>query len=75
MDTERCLHMVLDAGHISVNSALGDKSELQQMQTKRGQVLSSGEMQRLEGLMYDRFSLKLESTQVRPRRLLMAIRS
>lgn len=64
MDTERCLHLVLDAGHISVNSALGDKSELQQLQTKRGQVLAGDEIKHLEGLMYDRFSLKLESTQV-----------
>ena len=57
--------MILDAGHIGVNSSLADKAEIKDMQAKKGQALSDDEFHKLEGLMYDEFSLKLESTQVR----------
>jgi vacuolar protein sorting-associated protein 13A/C len=57
--------MILDAGHIGVNSSLADKAEIRDMQAKKGQALSDDEFHKLEGLMYDEFSLKLESTQVR----------
>lgn len=64
VDTKECLHMILDAGHIGVNSSLADKAEIRDMQAKKGQALSDDEFHKLEGLMYDEFSLKLESTQL-----------
>lgn len=57
--------MILDAGHIGVSSSLADKAEVRQMQSKKGQALTDDDFHKLEGLMYDEFSLKLESTQVR----------
>jgi hypothetical protein len=65
VDTNECLHMILDAGHIGVSSSLADKAEVRQMQSKKGQALTDDDFHKLEGLMYDEFSLKLESTQVR----------
>ncbi len=62
--TKDCLHLVLDAGHIAISSTLADKEAMQKIQTKRGQRYSDRDFQNLESLMYDRFSLRLESTQV-----------
>jgi vacuolar protein sorting-associated protein 13A/C len=62
--TKDCLHLVLDAGHIAISSALADKEAMQRIQAKRGQQYSEDDFQELEQLMYDRFSLRLESTQV-----------
>ncbi len=63
--TKDCLHLVLDAGHIAISSALADKATMQKIQGKRGQQYSEDDFQELEELMYDRFSLRLDSTQVR----------
>jgi hypothetical protein len=65
MDSLDSLHLVLDAGHIAVESALADQKEVQSVQAKRGQALQGDDYGRLQSLMYDKFSLKLESTQVR----------
>lgn len=62
--TKNCLHLVLDAGHISISSTLADKETMQKVQAKRGQQYSEDDFQELEELMYDRFSLRLDSTQV-----------
>jgi hypothetical protein len=67
MDSLNSLHLVLDAGHIAVESALADQKEVQSVQAKRGQALQGDDYGRLQSLMYDKFSLKLESTQVRVR--------
>lgn len=64
MDSLDSLHLVLDAGHIAVESALADQKEVQSVQAKRGQALQGDDYGRLQNLMYDKFSLKLESTQV-----------
>ncbi|KAF2642663.1 vacuolar protein sorting-associated protein 13 [Massarina eburnea CBS 473.64] len=56
--------LILDAGHISVTSELVDKGTLQDIQSKQKQKYTEADFQRLEGLMYDRFLLKLDSTQV-----------
>lgn len=56
--------LILDAGHISVNSELIDKDTIQEMQNKQKQKLDDEAFKRLENLMYDRFSVKLESTQL-----------
>ena len=61
--------LVLDAGHISVESNLANKEQLKEVQSKRGRQYDDDDFKQLEGLMYDKFSLQLESTQVsRPRR-------
>ena len=57
--------LVLDAGHISVESKLVDKDQLKDVQSKRGRQYSDEDFRQLEGLMYDELSLRLESTQVR----------
>ncbi|KAF1952441.1 vacuolar protein sorting-associated protein-like protein vps13 [Byssothecium circinans] len=56
--------LILDAGHISVTSELVDKTTLQDIQSKQKQQYTEADFRRLEGLMYDRFLLKLDSTQV-----------
>lgn len=56
--------LILDAGHISVNSELVDKGTLKQMQDKHNQKFSEEDFKQLESLMYDRFLVKLTSTQV-----------
>ncbi|CAK7273224.1 Vacuolar protein sorting-associated protein 13 [Sporothrix epigloea] len=56
--------LILDAGHISVNSELVDKVTLKELQTKQNKAYTSVDFQRLESLMYDRFIVKLTSTQV-----------
>ncbi|KAI0018263.1 vacuolar protein sorting-associated protein 13 [Xylariomycetidae sp. FL0641] len=62
--TERSTCLILDAGHISVNSELADKSTLKQIQDKQHQKYSEEDFKQLESLMYDRFLVKLNSTQL-----------
>jgi vacuolar protein sorting-associated protein 13A/C len=64
MDSLDSLHLVLDAGHIAVESALANQKEVADIQSKRGQALEGEDYVKLQSLMYDRFSLRLESTQV-----------
>ncbi|KAI9673228.1 MAG: hypothetical protein M1817_003091 [Caeruleum heppii] len=56
--------LILDAGHISVNSELVDKAAIKEFQGKQRRSLKPEELKRLEGLMYDKFLLQLQSTQV-----------
>jgi vacuolar protein sorting-associated protein 13A/C len=62
--TAKSTCLILDAGHISVNSKLVEKEKLKQMQEKQHEAHSEEELRRLEALMYDRFLVKLTSTQV-----------
>ncbi|KAG4221672.1 hypothetical protein PC116_g29852, partial [Phytophthora cactorum] len=62
--TPRSTCLILDAGHISVNSELVDKGTLKQIQDKHNQQFSDEDFKQLESLMYDRFLVKLTSTQV-----------
>ncbi|KAL7624686.1 Vacuolar protein sorting-associated protein 13 [Parahypoxylon ruwenzoriense] len=62
--TRRSTCLILDAGHISVNSELVDKGTLKQVQDKQNQKFSDEDFRKLESLMYDRFLVKLTSTQV-----------
>ncbi|KAI2611442.1 vacuolar protein sorting-associated protein 13 [Hypoxylon fragiforme] len=62
--TRRSTCLILDAGHISVNSELIDKRTLKQVQEKHNQKYSEEDFKQLESLMYDRFLVKLTSTQV-----------
>jgi len=56
--------LVLDAGHIAVGSKLADKDQLKDVQSKRGRHYNDEDYRQLEDLMYDRLSLRLESTQL-----------
>ncbi|KAK1753207.1 putative vacuolar protein sorting-associated protein [Echria macrotheca] len=60
--TSTCL--ILDAGHISVNSELVDKDTMKEIQSKQSQTYTADDLKRLESLMYDRFLVKLTSTQL-----------
>ncbi|OCF42293.1 vacuolar protein sorting-associated protein vps13 [Kwoniella heveanensis CBS 569] len=61
---KQCQTLVLDAGHIAVNSKLADKDKLKDVQSKRGRQYSDDDYKQLEDLMYDRFNLRLESAQL-----------
>ncbi|GAB7347666.1 hypothetical protein MBLNU459_g4530t1 [Dothideomycetes sp. NU459] len=61
---ESTICMILDAGHISVRSDLINKDTLNEIQSKQRQQYTDEDFKRLEELMYDKFLLKLESTQV-----------
>ncbi|KAK4542998.1 hypothetical protein LTR36_005996 [Oleoguttula mirabilis] len=56
--------LILDAGHASVRSDLIDKATLADIQNKQKQQYTEEDLRQLESLMYDKFLLKLESTQV-----------
>ncbi|KAF2103644.1 vacuolar protein sorting-associated protein 13 [Rhizodiscina lignyota] len=56
--------LIVDAGHASVNSELVDKETLRDIHNKQKQQYTEADFRQLENLMYDKFQLKLESTQV-----------
>ncbi|PNS16408.1 Vacuolar protein sorting-associated protein 13 [Sphaceloma murrayae] len=56
--------MILDAGHIAVRSELIDKDTLANIQSKQKQQYTDADFRELEGLMYDKFIVTLDSTQV-----------
>ncbi|KAI9761476.1 MAG: hypothetical protein M4579_000986 [Chaenotheca gracillima] len=56
--------LILDAGHVSMRSELIDKATIRDIQSKQKQQYSDEDFKQLEQLMYDKFILKLESTQV-----------
>ena len=61
---ESSLCMILDAGHISMNSELVDNQTIKDIQSKQSKQYTDEDYRRLEGLMYDKFNLKLDSTQL-----------
>lgn len=62
--TKDCKHLVIDAGHISIESDLADKAAVREIHMKRNQRYSDDDYKRLESLMYDKLSLKLKDAQV-----------
>ena len=56
--------MILDAGHIAVRSELIDKDTIAELQSKQQKQYTEEDFQRLQQLMYDRFTLSLTSTQL-----------
>jgi vacuolar protein sorting-associated protein 13A/C len=56
--------LILDAGHVSVTSELVDKDTLRDIQAKQQHQYTDEDFRKLENLMYDKFNLKLQSTQV-----------
>ncbi|MCJ1313085.1 hypothetical protein MMC25_006762 [Agyrium rufum] len=61
---ESTLCLILDAGHVALNSQLVDKDTIRDIQSKQKTQYTEQDYQQLEGLMYDKFLLKLDSTQV-----------
>jgi vacuolar protein sorting-associated protein 13A/C len=62
--SESTLCLILDAGHVSLKSELVDKQTMRDIQSKQKKKYSDDDFQELEGLMYDKFLLKLDSTQL-----------
>ena len=62
--SEKSQAIVLDAGHIAVESDLADQDKLKELQSKRGKQYNDEDFRQLEDLMYDKLSLRLDSTQV-----------
>lgn len=56
--------LILDAGHASVRSNLIDKATLADIQSKQKQQYTDQDFKQLKNLMYDKFLLRLENTQV-----------
>ncbi|KAF5375265.1 hypothetical protein D9758_000284 [Tetrapyrgos nigripes] len=61
--THNCRHLIVDAGHISIESELADKEAKRTVQLKRSQKYNEEDYERLESLMYDKLSLKLKDAQ------------
>ncbi|PWY87578.1 vacuolar protein sorting-associated protein [Aspergillus heteromorphus CBS 117.55] len=61
---ESSLCLIVDAGHISVNSELVDRQTMRDLQSKQKRQYDEGDYKELEHLLYDRFLIKLDSTQV-----------
>lgn len=64
ISTHRCTHLLIDAGHISIESDLASKEAIRQVHLKRAQQYTDDDYARLESLMYDKLNLKLEDAQV-----------
>lgn len=62
--TKESTCLILDAGHISVNSKLVDQDTMKEIQAKQRQAYSDEDFKRLESVMYDKFLVKLTSTQL-----------
>ncbi|KAL6852521.1 Vacuolar protein sorting-associated protein 13 [Amphichorda felina] len=62
--TEDSTCLIVDAGHIHVNSELVDQNTMKEIQAKQRQAYSDADFKRLESVMYDKFLVKLTSTQV-----------
>ncbi|GES89872.1 vacuolar protein sorting-associated protein vps13 [Rhizophagus clarus] len=56
--------IVLDSGHISVESKLVSKQQIAEIQSKASKNYSEKDYEKLESLMYDRFTVELSSTQL-----------
>ncbi|KAG2023495.1 hypothetical protein CC2G_001143 [Coprinopsis cinerea AmutBmut pab1-1] len=61
--TTECTHLIVDAGHIAVESELGDKKAIHDIHQKRNQQYTDEDYRRLESLMYDKLSLNLQDAQ------------
>ncbi|KIJ26914.1 hypothetical protein M422DRAFT_55307 [Sphaerobolus stellatus SS14] len=62
--TQESRHLVLDAGHISIESDLAAKETRHEIDKKLNQTYALEDYKKLETYMYDRFTLKFESAQL-----------
>ncbi|KAF8216245.1 hypothetical protein K438DRAFT_1748990 [Mycena galopus ATCC 62051] len=65
--THNCKHLIIDAGHIAIESNLADKDAIRAIHLKRNKQYSDEDYKQLESLMYDKFSLRLEAAQASKR--------
>ncbi|RDX55846.1 vacuolar protein sorting-associated protein 13 [Lentinus brumalis] len=56
-------HLVIDAGHISIVSDLASKEAVQEIHSKRKKQYTAEDYERLESMMYDRLTVKLQAAQ------------
>lgn len=63
--TNNCKHLIIDAGHIAIESDLVDKAAIRTIHQKRNQKYTDEDYRNLESLMYDKLSLRLDDAQVR----------
>ncbi|KAL6309957.1 vacuolar protein sorting-associated protein 13 [Sparassis latifolia] len=61
--TNNCKHLVIDAGHISIESELANKKAIQEIRAKRKQQYTDEDYKHLESMMYDRLTVKLKDAQ------------
>lgn len=62
--TNDCKHLIIDAGHIAIESDLVAKEAIRTIHLKRNQKYNDEDYQNLESLMYDKMSLHLADAQV-----------
>lgn len=62
--TNKCKHLVIDAGHIAIESDLVAKEAIRTVHQKRHQKYTDEDYKNLESLMYDKMSLRLQDAQV-----------
>lgn len=65
MSSHEGIHLIVDAGHIAIESQLVDKAVLGDINRKRGQSYGNEDYAKLESLMYDKYILKLKNGQVK----------
>lgn len=56
-------HLVVDAGHISIESDLVDKNIFREIQAKRSREYNEDDYRRLESVLYDKVLLRLDAAQ------------
>ncbi|PPQ80804.1 hypothetical protein CVT25_001929 [Psilocybe cyanescens] len=61
--TNDCKHLIIDAGHISIESDLVSKEAIHTIHQKRNQKYTDEDYKNLESLMYDKMSLRLQDAQ------------
>ncbi|KAJ7487596.1 vacuolar protein sorting-associated protein 13 [Mycena galericulata] len=61
--THNCKHLIIDAGHIAIESDLADKDAIRAIHQKRNKQYSDQDYKDLESLMYDKLSIRLEAAQ------------
>ncbi|KAF9478514.1 vacuolar protein sorting-associated protein 13 [Pholiota conissans] len=61
--TNDCKHLIIDAGHIAIESDLVSKEALLTIHKKRNKKYTDEDFQNLESLMYDKMSLRLKDAQ------------
>ncbi|KAF4623901.1 hypothetical protein D9613_001806 [Agrocybe pediades] len=63
VSTNDCKHLIVDAGHIAIESNLASKEAIKLIHQKRNQQYTDDDYKKLESLMYDKLSLRLEDAQ------------
>ncbi len=62
--TNTCRHLIIDAGHIAIESELANKKAIQEINAKRKQRYTDEDYKQLESMMYDRLLVRLQAAQV-----------